>query len=303
MTKTDVLVQKDQEIKRLNDQILNLTEKLANLQISLGSKDEVLRSEKKRLEKELELAKEEQRVIIKSSSNTATKKQYICNNCGYITSASHTYGCPSCGSRNGYTLVSPATDKIEYKNLDVELAEIKKTVEKQMKKSVADLENTQLDLEIKIESLENELKRKDKKHNAEVDDLQTKNLERINKYREEIKELEQKIVDIKKDKTEEQLEAKRKEEVEKLKAANAKLIERVVEAEKLGFWTRLVNKLFGKMLRREAVRDILEASELNKTLENAREVRWNRLRQKGVSGYVTPYGWVVSEGPTSVYGW
>lgn len=284
MTKTDILVSKDQEIKRLNDEIRNLTEKIANLQISIGSKDEVLKARISEYEKELQLARDQQKILIRTG---ATGKKYKCERCGYETNNLSSY-CPSCDKHLSLKLNTITGDT--YKNLDTELAEIRKSVEKQMKKSVSDLEDKILDLEINIETLENEGKRKDKRHNREIDDLQTKNLDRINEYKEKIKDLEEEIVKVKKNKTDEELEAKRKEEVEKLKAANTKLIERIVEAEKLGFWTRFVNKLFGKMLRREALKEILEASELNKKIENTKQRNW----KNGTDAYQSPYGWVVT---------
>ena len=185
MTKTDILISKDQEIKRLNDEITNLKEKINNLNISIGSKDEMLKSKVKELEKELELAKNEQRVIIRSTSNTG--KKYICRHCGYETDNMRSY-CPRCGDSGTLVVNNKATNDV-YKNLDVELAEIKKSVEKEIKKTISSLEDTQLELEIKIETLENEGKRNARRHNAEIEDLQSKNLDRINKYKEQVQEL------------------------------------------------------------------------------------------------------------------
>lgn len=274
MTKTDILIQKDQEIKRLNEQIYNLQERINSLNISIGSKDEVLKSKVKELEKELELARDQQKVIITSESDNSNNT-YVCSNCGYTTNTSRSY-CPNCGY-SGSIFKSFKNTKTTYKNLDTELSNIKRDVEKQMKKSVASLEDIQLDLEIKIETLENELKRKDKKHNSEIDSLQSKNLDRINEYREQIEDLNSEIIKIKKNKTEEELEAKRQEEVIKLKDANTKLVEKIAELEKVGFWRRLWNRIFiDRIARRQAIVEVLKANQLTKKLEATREYNWNR---------------------------
>jgi len=278
MNKTDILIQKDQELKRLNDQILTLTEKIANLQISIGSKDEVLKSKVHELERELELAKDQQKVIVGSTEQITEK---YCSNCGYTGNTTSSY-CPHCGQ---FLSKRTKSGKPIYKNLDSELANIRKDVEKQTKKSIASLEDLQLDLEIKIETLENEAKRKDKRHSNEIEDLQSKNLDRINKYKEEIQELREEMNKIKKNKTEAELEAKRLEEVEKLKAANELLVTKLAEAEKLGFWRKLFRKLFvERAARKEAIIEVLKANELTNKLENTRNSYWRRLK-----GYVYTY--------------
>ena len=296
MKQTDLYVAKEQEVKRLNDQVLNLTEKINNLNILVGSKDELIKSKEKELQKELELVKDQSKVIIETPSGTTT---YRCERCGHITTEFRNW-CPKCDNK----MIQKVTPKVTYKNLDTELVEIKKTIEKQMKKSVADLENTQLDLEIKIEGLEKELERKQKIYNSEVSDLQDKNMKRITKIREEcnekVDELTEELRKTKKHQTEEELEAKRKVEILELKTANELLTKKLIAAEKTGFIHRLINKLFDLSLRKQALKEVLEASNLNQKIADTKEYAYRR-GNRGAYEYKTPYGTITCSNVTNPY--
>lgn len=279
MTKTDILVQKDQEIKILNDEIRNLTERIANLQISIGSKDEVLKSKVAELQKELELAKDQQKVLI-TSEDTITK--YECPRCRTISIKLNNDSCMNCGWFGLKTITGKGGNT--YKNLDDVTTKIQTDLEKKFKKSISELEDKQLDLEIEIETLHNESKRNGKRHNNEIEDLQNKNLDRINKYKEEIVELKDQLEKIKKNKSEEYLEVKRKDEITKLKDANEKLLKALAEAEKVGFFHRLWNKFINKSVKVQAAKEVIEAQRL---IDNLQENRfWSTQYERPINSAI-----------------
>ncbi len=164
MKQMDLIVQKDNETKRLNDTIRNLEERLANLNILLGGKDEALKNKDNEIKRVKEESKDSQKVIIKT-----------------VSKGSGPWGSPL-----------EETKRVNLKDVE---DDVKKAVEKETKKSIAELENTQLDLEIKIESLERELSRRNSKWNADLEDMESK-LKRkhekvVDGYKEEIEDLKE----------------------------------------------------------------------------------------------------------------
>lgn len=287
MKNTDLLISQNAEVKKLNEQIHNLNEKLANVNILLGSKEELIKSTEKAYQKEIELLKDSSKIV-------EVKAAAECEHCRYNNGPGRTT-CANCGRA--------LKEKRVYKNLKEELADIKKGLEKELKISVAALEDKQLDLEIEIERLNNVIQREKKVYNNEVGDLQTKHLNRFNKLKEQHAEELQKVTDelekVRTRNTEEDKENKRIEEVEKLKAANVLLAEKLVVAEKTGFIRRFINKLFDLTLRKQAIKEILEAVQLTNKIENSRVYSWKSFN-RGRNEYKTPWGYTPSSSSLNV---
>lgn len=221
MKNVDLIVNKDNEAKRLQDQILTLTEKVANLNIALGAREETIKNKDNEIKRITEESKKSEKVIIKERK-------------------AGPYG---------------PDEKITYSNLkDVE-SEIRKDVEKKTKKSISDLENLQLDLEIKIESLEKELGRKDKVVRAETEEWEDKTRKRYNKlieaHREEIDELKEQIQKVKKNKTEEELEKARKAELDNLNITVDILTQKLALLKGKSWFARMIDKFTGVEARME----------------------------------------------------
>ena len=221
MKQTDLIVSKDNEAKRLQDQILTLTERIANLNIALGAKEEALKSKDNEIKRITEESKKSDKVIIKTVKHGP-------------------YG---------------VKEDTTYSNLkDVE-SEIRKEVETKTKKSISELENLQLDLEIKIESLEKELQRKDKVVRAETEEWEDKTRKRYNKlieaHREEIDELKEQIQKVKKNKTEEELEKARKAELDNLNITVDILTQKLALLKGKSWFARMIDKFTGVEARME----------------------------------------------------
>jgi DNA repair exonuclease SbcCD ATPase subunit len=253
MKNVDLILSKEQEAKKLQDQINTLNEKVANLNIALGAKTEVLKSKDDEIKRIQEKSKESDKVIIKETPTRSSNGRVYCPSCGNLTSTI-TNNCGYCGK----SLVSTT-----YTNLSDVTSEIRKDIEKSTKKSISELENIQLDLEIKVEDLTKQLARKDKVANSNQEEWEEKTRKRYNKlveaHRDEISELKEEIQKIKKDKTDEQIEAKRKEDLVTLKTTIELLTKKLEASEKVGLIQRILNKLFNIPAKKQAVKELEEA--------------------------------------------
>jgi rubrerythrin len=224
----------------------------------IGSSKEIIKSKEEEIKRITDESKKSEKVIIKEYPKA--------DDCGI-------FRCPYCGSRQSRPFDTcpnchKETAKITYSNLKDVTSEIRQDIERTMKKSISELENLQLDLEIKVEDLTKQLTRKDKTFNANQEEWEEKTRKRYNKlveaHREEYEKLEEKYNKLKKDKTDEQVEAKRIEALNELKTTIEKLTKKLEEVEKVGLFRRIMNKLFNIPARKEAIKEIEEAKILVK---------------------------------------
>jgi chromosome segregation ATPase len=253
MKTVDLVMSKENEVKRLMETIQNLNERIASLNISIGAKTEALKSKDDEIKRIKDESTKSDKVIIKSYP------KLDCNGCMRCPHCNYQYGrpmttCNNCGKE---------TAIVTYSNLTDVTSEIRKDVEKTAKKSISELENLQLDLEIKIESLERELTRKDKVANNNQEEWEERSRKRYNKlveaHREEISDLKEELQKVKKDKTDEQLEKARKEELATLKTTIETLTKRIDELNKVGLGRRILNSIFGFKAKVEAATVVEEA--------------------------------------------
>lgn len=249
MSKNDILIKKDSEIKDLNEKILKLQEKINSLNVVLGSKDELLKWKDVEIQRIKDDKSNEEKVVIKEASKT-------CDNCGYNSPYSI---CPSCGRKKDYKV-------IEVKNLDEAITEINKKATNELKKTIAELEDIQLDLEIKIEKLENTIKRERKAFSNEKEEIESNTRKRYNKiikgYDEEIEELKELLNKTKKRNTEEDQKLLTDLKIKILEEENVKLLHLLKEEKKLNFWNKLWYKLVGAetIARKEFEKEKMSAS-------------------------------------------
>jgi DNA repair exonuclease SbcCD ATPase subunit len=220
MKQMDLIVQKDRELAKLNDTIRNLEERLANVNILLGGKDEALKNKDNEIKRIKDESNKSDRVIVKTVRVTDNR------NSPY----------PYCNDKS-------EKEEITYKNFDLVKQELKTEVENKTKKNISELENTQLDLEIKIESLEKEISRKVNVVEAEA----RRRLNKLNEeHKEEVEDLKEEITKIKKNKTEQQLEEARTKEMEHLEITIKFLNKRLDLLRSKNWFVRLINDMFGK---------------------------------------------------------
>jgi len=199
-------------------------------------------------EKEFEAKQKEIKII----TTTSTQRNInICDNCGYNSSYTR---CPNCG----YTKTmfskpsSPSEVKYEYKNLDDVVEKIRKEETKKLGLDLSELQNQINTLTLEKQSLENDLTFKLKKAEEDLKIKRAETKEEISRAVESIKrdtdkkidnfkiQLEQKeeeLRKVKKDKTDDAVEAARKQEIIDLKERITEL--ETVNANPLGFgWFR-----------------------------------------------------------------
>ena len=235
MKQTDLVVQKERELANLRIEMANLEARIASLNSALGGTKEALKSKDNEINRLTEESKNSEKVIVKTISL----------------------------NRLGYAEKSP---KLEYTNLkDVE-SEMRKDIEAKLKQSISDLENELLDSLIRIETLDREVARSTKRNNNVVEEEQDKARKKFGKleaaHKEVVNDLKEELIKVKKDKTDEQVEAKRKEELATLNETIDKLTKLLDESNKIGWFKKLTNKLFDRGTRKQVIKELEEAKAL-----------------------------------------
>jgi len=235
MKQTDLVVQKERELANLRIEMANLEARIASLNSALGGTKEALKSKDNEINRLTEESKNSEKVIVKTISL----------------------------NRLGYAEKSP---KLEYTNLkDVE-SEMRKDIEAKLKQSISDLENELLDSLIRIETLDREVARSTKRNNNAVEEEQDKARKKFGKleaaHKEVVNDLKEELIKVKKDKTDEQVEAKRKEELATLNETIDKLTKLLDESNKIGWFKKLTNKLFDRGTRKQVIKELEEAKAL-----------------------------------------
>jgi len=254
MNKTDILVNKDFENSKLNEKIKSLQDKIDNLNLALGSKEELLKWKDAEIKKIKEENTNKEKVIIKQPISP------YCSNCGNSFSG---HKCPICGTIREYKT-------IETRNLDEVYELIRKEATAELKKTISELEDVQLDLEIKIEKLENALKREKRNAADQKDEIEVNTRKRYNKiikgYEEEIEELKALISDMKKNRTKEDKELINRIKLDVFEEKIKELTRILDEEREMSIWKRIFYGIFG----------------INKIVETE-AYKYNQLN--GLSGY------------------
>ena len=238
MKQTDLVVQKERELTNLRIEMANLEARIASLNSALGGTKEALKSKDNEINRLTEESKNSEKVIVKTVTPNLKFDPYG-------------------------RAVGP---KIEYTNLkDVE-SEMRKDIEAKLKQSISDLENELLDSLIRIETLDREVARSTKRNNNAVEEEQDKARKKFGKleaaHKEVVNDLKEELIKVKKDKTDEQVEAKRKEELTTLNETIDKLTKLLDESNKIGWFKKLTNKLFDRGTRKQVIKELEEAKAL-----------------------------------------
>ena len=261
MKELDLLVQKDADLKRATDQVTTLMEKIANLNIAIGSKEELIKSKEKEIKRIEDESKKSEKVITKTYPSMDSSGRYKCPNCGKSN-----YSSTKCDFCSKDMLVTT------YSNLKVEETAMKSEIETKLKKSLSEVENTTLDLEIQVEELKKKVERKEKVVKNDMEEFEEKTRKRYNKliegHQEEIDNLKDELSEVKKNKTDEEVERLRKEEFITLKTAIEKLTKEIEEPKTTGnFLWRLMSKFIDTSARKQAIKELQEAKELADKVE------------------------------------
>lgn len=226
------------------------------LEKSVNEKDQTigaLREQIKNLERKIEDVKAEaiakQGMVIIQKGGTKPSGYTYCQNCNYY----HSYkdNCPNCGtSRPG------SSDIKEYKNLDSVIEEIRKDEAKKLGLDFAELDRkinelslektkTQNTLNFKVKELEEFLKEEKKEKDNAISTAKEKIRKHmtglIDQLNEEIEDLREEVKKTKKDKTDEQVEEARKQEIIDLKERIAEL-EKGVPTPEFGWFKGIIYK-------------------------------------------------------------
>ena len=254
MKQTDLIVQKDKELQNLRIEIANLHERLNELNRTAGAQKELIKVKDNEINKLQDESNKSDKVIVKTI-------------------------------RTGNMGMLRGPEKVEttYVNMKDIVQEIRKDIEGKTKKNISDLENEQLDLEIRVETLQKEVDRVKKTSYQTYEESEEKLRKRYNKliegHREEIDTLKEDIQKIKKDKTEEQLKAKREEQVAELDLIIENLEVQLKEATKVGMFRRFLNKLFNIPVDIKANQE-LELAKLKRKLYKTEVELWERKQKE-----------------------
>lgn len=207
---------KDQTIGALKEQIKGLETKIEEVKADAAAKQMMV-------------------LINKGSSNTGNNRGYTyCPNCNYYHC--QTSSCPNCGERRA----SSNSTSSEYKNLDTVIETIRKEEAVKLGIELNELENKlntlsldktkiQNTLNFKIRELEESLKTEKKEKEVEIQTAKEKIRKHlggiVTEQEKQIEDLKEELKKTKKDKTDEQVEEARKQEIIDLK-------ERITELEK-----------------------------------------------------------------------
>ncbi len=261
MKELDLLVQKDAELKKATEQIASLMERIANINVVIGSKDEIIKSKDKEIKRIEDESKKSEKVIVKSYPSLDSNGRYKCPHCGRLNYSSSK--CEYCSKDMVVTT---------YSNLKAEETAMKSDIETKLKRSLAEAENTQLDLEIQVEELKKKIERKEKTVKTDMEEFEEKTRKRYSKLadasQEEIDNLKDELAEVKKNKTDEEVERLRKEEFATLKTTIEKLTKEIEDPKPTGgFFWRLISKFVDTSARKQAIKELEEAKELAKKVE------------------------------------
>jgi DNA repair exonuclease SbcCD ATPase subunit len=261
MKELDLLVQKDVDLKRATDHVTTLLEKIANLNIAIGAKEELIKSKEKEIKRIEDESKKSEKVIVKSYPLIDSSGRTKCPICGKSD-----YSTETCGYCNTKKVV------ITYTNLQEVEASMKSEIEKNLKKSLSEAETSKLDLEIQVEELNKKLERKEKTMKNDMEEFEDRTRKRYNKlvdgHTETIEDLTEELAKVKKNKTDEEVERLRKEDFNTLKTTIEKLQKEIDEPKQTGgFFWNLISKFIDTSARKQAIKELREAKELVSKVE------------------------------------
>lgn len=225
------------------------------LEKSVNDKDQTigaLREQIKTLESKIEDVKADsiknQAMVIIQKGVGKGDSSYRCN-CGYYYDSRFSTHCPSCGT------TSPKGEDVkEYKNLDTVIETIRKEESKKLGIDLNELEDklntlsldktkVQNTLNFKIAELEESLKTEKKEKDNELQSAKEKIRKHlggiVDEQVKEIDELKEELKKVKKDKTDDQVEEARKQEIIDLKERITEL-EKPVPAPEFGWFKTII---------------------------------------------------------------
>jgi ribosomal protein L37E len=311
MKELDLLVQKDADLKRATDHVTTLMEKIANLNIALGSKDELIRSKEAEIKRIEDESKKSEKVIVKTYAIADSNGRTKCPHCGKSDYTDYKNNCGHCGK-----------DKVTttYSNFKAEESAMRSEIEAKLKKSLSEAENTQLDLEIQADELKKKIERVNKSISVDNTEWEEKTrkkyLKVVEAYDDEIKELKDEIVKVKKNKLDDELETQREDDLMTLKTTIERLTKEIEEPVRTGNWFyRLISTFVDTSAKKQAIKELQEAKELANKVEyrnihkedyrsetiaetrrrKAKEEHERVLRNKPNTNYTYTYGTVSSD--------